>query len=142
MTFPSATSWCTNLVDDTCQNYSRSRVYLQDPTPDYNAFAYHYNICKASLEAVPASRCTDLRGLGFIAINLLRYNTTNTQRHIRGLLGRKRLDELSKRHLESCLHLYRDNAKALTEVLKEYVAGKLEDAAGHVASVMISAANC
>ena len=52
------------------------------------------------------------------------------------------MDELSKRHLESCLHLYRDNAKALTEVLKEYVAGKLEDAAGHVASVMISAANC
>lgn len=134
--FPEANSWpCTNLVNETCKNFSTD-IHPKDPS-------ILYNFCKNSLDTVPFSRCADLRHLGFIAINLLRYNTSTTQWRIRGLLLRKWSEKpCVEKGLKTCLDLYRENAGTLMEAIKEYRFGNFSDAITHVLGVVNSTTIC
>ncbi|XP_052194289.1 putative invertase inhibitor [Diospyros lotus] len=118
------------LIRETCQACCQRDPNLK--------FAF----CTTSLDAAPASRCASLRGLGMIAIRLVRFNVTDARCHIKQLLKDKKIDAHVKPYLRDCLELYSDAIPSVKEAMKCYNSKKYLDANVQMSYVMDAATTC
>lgn len=119
------------LINSTCKAFARN-----NPNID---FAF----CVTSLQAAPASGCAAAKGIGTIAIRLIRYNVTDTRCFIRQLLREgKSKDPYFRQCLEVCLELYSDAIDTAKQAMKSYSARRFDEANVEISSIMDAATTC
>ncbi|KAI9072378.1 hypothetical protein K1719_024196 [Acacia pycnantha] len=124
-----------DLIAETCKNLSKT-----DPN-------ISFRFCKTSLQAYPHSRCVrNLRDLGFISLNILRHNVTETRIHIKNLLKKKKkekkIDPFIKECLDDCLEVYSDAIPTVKDAIKDYKAKLYADCNVKVSSVLDASTTC
>ncbi|XP_047315016.1 putative invertase inhibitor [Impatiens glandulifera] len=120
-----------NLIEKTCKQSSETNPNIK------------YGFCSSSLQAAPASRCAALRGLGSIAIRLVRYNLTDTRCETKMLLKNNlTMDPFVKSCLMDCFDLYSDAMLSVKQAMKSFNFQRYDDANIQISSIMDAASTC
>ncbi|OUZ99184.1 Pectinesterase inhibitor domain [Macleaya cordata] len=119
-----------DLIEETCRKSVQTDPNLS------------YNFCLTSLQAVPKSHTSDLKGLGLISINLTKTNATHTNLYIKKLLNQKQISQYCKIRLIDCLDLYSDAIISLKNAIKDFTSRHNFEANIEVSAAMDASTTC
>ncbi|KAF8027258.1 hypothetical protein BT93_E0233 [Corymbia citriodora subsp. variegata] len=119
-----------DIIDLTCEKCSQE-------SPVFN-----YTFCLASLQAVPVSHFTNIKGLGVISMELALLNASTTISSIEKMLRNGSLDPFQLGCLRDCLELYSDASRTLVDAAGAFIVGQYGVASMRVSAAMEAATTC
>ncbi|KAM1034227.1 hypothetical protein ACFX2J_037478 [Malus domestica] len=126
----SAVAISVDIITQTCEKCAAESDVLS------------YNVCAASLQAVPVSHVTNLQGLAVIAMELALHNATNMLSTIKQLSNNKSLDPFALVCLKDCLQLYSDAITTLADAIGAFLSEDYGTANTWVSTVMEATTTC
>ncbi|KAF5729671.1 putative Plant invertase/pectin methylesterase inhibitor superfamily protein [Tripterygium wilfordii] len=128
--FSSTNALSLDIINKTCKKCSDESI------------AFSYNFCSTSLEEIPVSHATDLRGLAIIAMELALENTTNTVSTIKSMLSNGNYSSVSSACLGDCFELYSDAVSTLVDAIEAFLIGNYGIANVRLSAVMTATSTC
>ena len=120
----------SDIILKTCKQCS-------DSSPNVN-----YTLCVSSLQSVPKSHRSNLRGLGVISVELSITNAKQVRSKVKNLLKANPEDQFVKSSLETCLGLYTDAISGLMDSVKAIKSGHYDDANTWISSAVDAPGTC
>ncbi|XP_050231221.1 putative invertase inhibitor [Mercurialis annua] len=119
-----------DIVNRTCKKCAEKSKFI------------NYGFCQTSLQVIPASHATNLRGIAVIAMELALENATTTVTRVKSLLGTEGFDPFSIGCLEKCLILYGDALVALVDGVADFLTGHYGNAKLRMRTVLEETIKC
>ncbi|XP_057475963.1 putative invertase inhibitor [Actinidia eriantha] len=128
--FSPVTGLSVDLVNTTCKQCAdKSNVF-------------NYDFCLTSLQPIPTSHVTNLKGLALIATELALENVTNTFWSIEKMLTSGQFDPYALGCLQDCFELYGDGVSMLVNSIRAFLHEQYDAANVLLSAVMETASTC